>query len=187
MYEASPLSQAFARRSRTIARLRQSRVIHICGAPGTGKTTIAVALAARLGIPAFGIDAERIKLLKPEWSWPTDDVRSWTNLEDQIDAASRCIVETSGLHGNDVMLLGGRRVLRVICTADRPVREQRLTTRIAEGYPLVGDQADYVARLLRLPSPRLAADLIADTSRPGSVESIISRITKLADRLMAAE
>jgi predicted kinase len=181
------LSQAFARRPRTLSKLRRSRIIHILGAPGAGKSTFAAALADRLGLPVFGIDAERIGLLRPGESWPRDDVRSWCNLEDRINDAGRCIVETSGLHGNDVLLLTGRRVLRVLCVADRAVRERRLQARTVEGYPLVGDQADYVARLLRIPSSSVRADVTVDTTRPGGLAGDVERVAVLAGPFLAGE
>lgn len=155
-----------------MARLAQSSVIHVCGAPGSGKSYLSALLADRLHVPALSIDAERVKLLRPGESWPANDALAWCALEDRIEAAGRAVVETSGLHGNDVILFGGRRVLRLLCRAAPAVRQQRLADRALSGYPLVGDQADYVARLMRIPEPTVPADLTIDTTHGVTDETV---------------
>ncbi len=178
-------SPAFVRRPRSIIQLRASSVIHLCGAPGSGKSTLAAALSQQLGIPAFGIDDERIRLLRPGESWPSNDALAWCALEDQVNAAGRAIVETSGLHGNDSILFGGRRVFRILCRASVLARTARLQDRVRTGYRLVGDQADYVQRLLRIGEPSLPVNLTVDTSRgltADELDAVAARARAWLDR-----
>lgn len=109
-------------------------------------------MASELDVPLLGIDAERVALLKPGQVWPDNDAAAWGNLEDKIDAAGRCIVETSGWHGNDVVLLGGRNVFRVLFTASDDVRRERLAARSSLSA-VVGWGPDYVERTMRLGEP----------------------------------
>lgn len=174
------LSQAFMRRSRSLAKLRQSRVIHLCGVPGVGKSHLGAALAARLGIPLVGIDSERVALLKPHEVWPENDAVAWGNLEDKIDAAGRCIVETSGWHGNDVVLFGGRAVFRVLVTAADDVRRERLALRQDRG-DVIGWGPDYVERIMRLAPPKIGGvAATVDTSDGGpdaaGLDALVARM-----------
>lgn len=177
-------SPVFVRRSRSLARLAGTSVVHVCGQPGSGKSWLASALSTALAIPALSIDEERIHLLRPGESWPENDGLAWCALEDRLNNAGRAIVETSGLHGNDVILLGGRRVYRIVCRAATVTRTARLLERVRTGYALIGDQHDYVARLLRLPEPKLPVNLAVDTSRnltDADIASVTARVGRFLD------
>ncbi len=179
------LSQAFMRRPRAMARLAATRVVHLCGAPACGKSTFGAWLASELGVQMLGIDAERVALLKPGQVWPDNDAAAWINLEDKIDAAGRCIVETSGWHGNDVVLFGGRQLLRVHVTANDAVRRERLAIRQDAGG-VIGWGPDYVDRIMRLAPPSVRGVAITvDTSSGGPTDdearAILDRVRDFLD------
>lgn len=177
-------SPVFVRRSRSMEKLSRSVVVHLCGAPGSGKSWLGAELARILDMPALSIDDERVRLLRPGESWPDNDGLAWCALEDGIDRMGRALVETSGLHGNDTILFGGRRVLRLLCRAAPVVRQARLIDRVRQGYALIGDQSDYVARLLRIPEPTIPVHAIVETSDgvdPSRLEALASRVAAFLD------
>lgn len=173
-----PASEQFLLRERDLKQRALSRVVHVCGAPATGKTWLLKQLDARLGLPTFSIDEERELLLRPGQSWPADSLAAWVALEDSADTYSPCVVETSGLHGNSKALLAGRQVYTVLCTASLQTRQRRLQDRVATGYRLAGNQIDYVDRLLFMHQPNVQADSVWTSDGAQSVEIIVKSVER---------
>jgi len=179
-----PRDPQFAARQRDLAARAGSVVVHVCGAPASGKTTLRQALDRELGLPTFGIDDERLALLAPGAVWTGDDLAAWCRLEDALDAESPCVVETSGRHGNAALMLAGRQVLTVLCRADDAVRRERLAARVAEGYPLARGVTDYVDRLMRIGDPALTPDVVWDSSRPD--DAALANVIQAVERFLEA-
>ena len=139
---------------------RGGSVVHLIGAPASGKTWLRRQLAAALGVPSYGIDDERVRLLLPGEYWPRQDMLAWERLRAAMALHPACLVETSGRSPNDTVLLRGWRVCRICCVAPAPVRAFRLRERVHRGYRLAQGQADYVARVLRVPAPSLPAAIM---------------------------
>ncbi len=155
-----------------------TRCIHVCGQPATGKTTLSHELAARLGLQAFGIDAERIKRLRPGAHWPADDGAAWRGLRDAIGEQEACIVETSGRSAKDRILFAPHARFVVLCRAERRVRVERLRARAYSGYPLVTTPSRYVRLMLRIDQPLLRPDAVWDSTLPSA-----AALDALSDRL----
>ena len=67
---------------------RPARRIVILGSPGSGKTTLARRLHARLGIPVYHLDDE---YWGPQWSRPTDE--TWCRRQAELAKASTWLIE----------------------------------------------------------------------------------------------
>lgn len=176
-------SNRFVQRYRSREARQRTAVVHIIGAPATGKSHLSAIIAEALGIPSYGIDAERLAILPLGTPWPADETTPWCRLEDHIDAQPLCVVETSGLHGNDLLLLAYRRVLRILCTASDEVRRARLEERTRDGYTLALGREDYVRRLMRVPRPTVPADLTLDTthgSQPEATAALLAAVRQFA-------
>lgn len=168
-------------------RRRQSIVVHTIGQAASGKSWLLAELDRALGLPCFGIDDERTHILKPGEGWPADDLVTWVHLVNELDAHRVCGVETSGWSGNDRVLLQGRRVLTVLCTATDAVRRERLQARVTGGYRLAQSESDYVTKLLALRPPPVTADLTVDTSAPGALQpGVLDAVAAWLDREVAA-
>jgi 5-methylcytosine-specific restriction enzyme A len=168
----------FSIRTRDQAARAKTVVVNLVGAPASGKTYVGRALAQALGLPFFSIDEERTAVQGPgvKWAGKENRLQAWVNLEDKIDGAGRCIVETSGLSGNDQHLLGGRRVYVVLCLADRPVRAERLAGRVAGGYGVAPFVWRYEEELLDLVPEGLDANMIFDTSSQPDPQPVIDAV-----------
>jgi hypothetical protein len=158
-------------------------VIRIVGAPASGKSHLRLTLAARLGLPSFAIDDERIRILRPAEVWPEDDGPAWYRLRRAVTTEAPCIVETSGLSWSEAWLYDGAAVYTVLCHADPVVRRRRLVDRVADGHRLARTR-DYVARLMDLPEP----DVKADATWPGGDSEPVAAAAAawLAARLVTA-
>jgi 5-methylcytosine-specific restriction protein A len=172
---------AYMARLRDPAQLAQSRVLHLIGLPGTGKSWLRQAIEQRLELPCFAIDEERTKLLRPgEW-WPRDDDLAWCALEDAANAYPRCCIETMGTHQYEPLLFNGRQVFTVLCTASPEVRRQRLQDRVRSGGRLVGGRGDYVDRLMRVQLPAIHTDAVWDSDPSDHAEDdldvLLSRVS----------
>lgn len=137
-------------------------VIHIVGQPASGKTTLAKAIAAALGWQRVSIDEERIALLRPGRYWPDDDSRAWANLVSKARREST-VVETCGVKDSSPI---AAHALVVRTEAPAAVRRHRLVARQRSGYRLAQHNRKYVERLMAVPPPTIAADLIWDGSAP---------------------
>lgn len=157
----------FRIRTRDMAVRATSRVIHLVGQPATGKGYLRSALDAMLGLPGYGIDDERMRILRPGQSWPDDDLIAWVALEDAIDANTPCVLETSGVSANDGPLLAGRQVYRVLCMADDETRRHRLEARLHTGYRLADGVSDYVGLMLSRSRCTLHADITYNSAVRG--------------------
>ena len=141
-----------------------SKVIHIIGAPGSGKSALRQKLTEALALPASGIDDERVRLLRPGERWPAESWLAWDALRRFADAhADGCLIESSGVHPNATSMLRYRTVWTILCTASIKMRRQRLGQR-GRSYPLA-NQPDYLQRVMRVPEP---ADESADYRWDGS-------------------
>ncbi len=67
---------------------RPAQRIVILGAPGSGKTTLARRLHARLGVPVYHLDDE---YWGPQWSRPTDE--AWRRRQTELTAAPTWLIE----------------------------------------------------------------------------------------------
>ena len=132
------------------------RVVRLVGAPASGKTHLRNLLATRLGISSFGIDDERVRLLRPSEVWPEDDAPAWARLRRAATTESPCIIETSGLSWSDEWLYDGIVVFTVLCQASPEERRRRLIDRVERGERLTRTR-DYVAKLMALPDPAVQA------------------------------
>ena len=133
-------------------------ILHVIGAPGSGKTHFATALADRLDLPRFSIDEERVKLLKPGQHWPDDDADSWSALRAGIDAYPVTIVETYTLAPQ----LADYESVTVLVDTPATIRHERVRERAHQRGPLVGHPRIYFERLTSLPAPRVRAEFIWD-------------------------
>ena len=147
-------------------------IVHICGAPGAGKTTLAARLSAALHLPIAAVDDERRKLLEPGCSWPRDDSQTWSAMAQILDDHPALIVETVGGNANSRALLRGRRVLTVLCKARPLDRYHRLRKKSMGRDPLVGDPAKYLASVTRIPDPQVNADVVWD--RNGDFDALLA-------------
>lgn len=147
-----------------------TRVIHVCGAPASGKTWLRERLSTALGVPGFSIDDARRRFLRRGRYWPENDNASWRCLELLVEQQSACIVETAGTSVCDEVLLAGRRVFRILCRADAELRRARLLDRAKHGYRLSQGQPDYVARLMAVGEPSVSTD--AAWHAGGDLESL---------------
>ena len=159
---------------------RGGSVVHLVGAPASGKTWLRRQLAAALRVPSYGIDEERVRLLLPGEYWPRQDVLAWERLRAALARHPACLVETSGRSPNDAVLLRGWRVCRICCVAPAPVRAFRLRERVHRGYRLAQGQADYVARVLRVPAPSLPAAIMWHSEGEGESEGAPTGRERLA-------
>lgn len=145
---------------------RSSRVVHVIGAPATGKTWVCERLAEASGWPYWSIDAARERVTRPGRWWPDDDAVAWAMLRDFCESGHPIvIVETSGRSPCDRVLMAGRVVVRVVCTADDATRHRRLAERVRDGYGPAARMGGYVAKLFASPPPEvLDGDIVMSTS-----------------------
>lgn len=150
--------------------------IHVIGAPGAGKSYLAAALAERLNIPHVSVDAERIKLLRPGQFWPDDDRPAWAAIRAAADHP--CVIETYTLSPE----LAGIERVTVLVQAPATIRHQRIWERARKGGPLVGNPRIYAERLMRLPEPRVSADVIWDGTRRTSAPDFDAFVRAVLNR-----
>ena len=164
-----PAAKAFLMQERDMERRAHTVVVHIVGAPATGKSRLRDELYSELGLLPFDIVEARATQ-----GIATGDasLEAWRELERELDVNSPCSVETSGHHGNDEVLLKGRQVLRILCRADDSVRRQRLESRVVSGYP-GADEPEYVSRLLTISEPPVSADIVFDTTSNPNVAKVV--------------
>ncbi len=122
-----PLDPRYALMYRDLRSRQQSHVIHLIGPAASGKSTLRRWLMDTFSIPSFGIDDERRAISHERLP---DDLPAWINLEHHVDAASPCVLETSGRNGNDRVLLNLRHRFTILCTASDAVRRARLDERV---------------------------------------------------------
>lgn len=134
-------------------------IVHVVGAPGSGKTTLAQALARDLGFPVASVDSERRKLLRPGQSWPRDDSLTWRAMQRHVEANPSLIVETMGGTPKSERLLEGRDVVTVLVSAPERIRHERIRDRARLGHdPMIGRPDKYVQFLTKIPVPEVTAD-----------------------------
>lgn len=134
-------------------------IVHVVGAPGSGKTTLAQALARDLGLPFASVDDERRKLLRPGQSWPSDDSQTWDAMRRHVESNLSLVVETMGGTANSARLLEGRDVVTVLVSAPDRIRHERIRDRARlRRDPMIGRPDKYVQQLTKIPAPQIAAD-----------------------------
>lgn len=134
-------------------------IVHVVGAPGSGKTTLAQALARDLGLPVASVDNERRKLLRPGQSWPSDDSLTWGAMQRHVEANPSLIVETMGGTPKSERLLEGRDVVTVLVSAPDRIRHERIRDRARlRRDPMIGRPDKYVQYLTKIPVPEVTAD-----------------------------
>lgn len=149
--------------------------IHVVGAPASGKTWLRGHLGSALGLPTFGIDDERVALLRPGRWWPDDDAQAWRNLAARLACCPTVVVETSGRNHWSEVLLSGRAVLRVVCQADAATRYARCVQRARNGYRLAQHQYGYAEKMARAAGPDAAVDdLVWDGA--GELDGVVARV-----------
>lgn len=137
-------------------------MVHVIGAPGSGKSTVAALLGNALRLPVFSIDEERLDFIRPgdHWPWGRDHL-AWTSLIAKYLQARHAVVETMGASEYEGKLeAAADAVIRVLVTAPDDVRQQRLADRVTDGY-VFARQRDYVRKLLPM-RPLLKADIETD-------------------------
>jgi hypothetical protein len=140
-----------------------SRLIHVCGAPASGKTTLSVALAEALGLPRFAVDDERRRLLKPGEIWPADDRKTWAALRASVEQCAAAVLETMGGTRHSEELVRGHTVFSIECRVPPPIRARRIREKAMTGEdPLVGDPRRYIVSVGRIPVRRLGTDMTWD-------------------------
>ena len=163
-----------------------SSVVRIIGAPATGKSTLRAVLSEKLGIPGFGIDDERLRIMAPGEVWPSDDRIAWLRLQTAINANDPCIVETSGLTARETALYVGHETYTVLCIAGIEERRARLIARVRAGHPLARLHG-YVRKTLLSPDPTTPVDVVWNGSVPAPVAPLAAVIGEwLAARTGAA-
>lgn len=148
-----------------------SKVIHIVGAPATGKSTLRKRLEAATGLPSIAIDDERVKVLLPGEMWPSRDELAWKAVAEHVNKYPASIVETSGVSERSRRMLEGHEVMTVMAKASPTNRLSRLRARAREGGPMIGNPQRYVQYLMRQDDPRLPADYIWRTDSPSDAEA----------------
>jgi len=144
------------------------KIINVIGAPATGKTTLRRALAKATGLPSYGIDDERIRLLRPGRWWPEDDRQSWRNLWQRIGDQD-CIVETCNPIEHSASLLTVR------CMAAQGARRVRLGMRVGSGYRLAQGRRNYIEQLMRVSDPA-SGDCEWDGTKPHGLDGLLSAV-----------
>lgn len=137
-------------------------MVHVIGAPGSGKSTVAASLGNTLRLPVFSIDEERLDYIRPgdHWPWGRDHL-AWASLIAKYRQADHAVVETMGASEYEHKLeAAADAVFRVLVTASVEERRQCLADRVTDGY-IFARQRDYVQRLMPM-HPLLAADIETD-------------------------
>ena len=116
-------------------------IVHIVGRPGSGKTTLRLALASDLGIPSVDIADQPGHLTDPRTAWASLNASLTTSI----------VVETAGTSAYERGFGRGREVLTIVCAAAERVRSERLSKR-----PEVETETDYVARMLAIAMPTVS-------------------------------
>ena len=163
------------------------RVVWICGQPASGKSWLAERLAASLAVPAYSIDGERCRLLRPGERWPSNDVLAWLSLKRAIDGQPRCIVETGGMSGREGTLFAGVSVFTIGCSVRRPVQVARLRERSRRGYWMARGERGYARRLAEIPAPTVPVAMIWDSSETPTSEAAFRAVANAARMFLFAE
>ncbi len=164
-----------------------SIVVHLTGQVATGKSRVRAALAEQLDLPAFGIDDERLKLLKPGEHWPWGkDAAAWSAVRDQLDQHPVAVFESLGAgRDEEQQLLAGRSIVQVHCIADPMVRRRRLEERARSGFPMA-QQAGYVDRVLWLESDAPRDAIAYDSTEDGDIAVVVEAVAERIANLVKA-
>jgi predicted kinase len=164
------------------------RIVVVSGAPGAGKTTLAVPLAARLGYPLFAKD--RIKeTLHDALGTPAPD-REWSRrmgaaamelLWALAAATPVAVLEANFRPHSDVererlAALGGD-VVEVHCQCDLGLAARRYNERAPFRHPVHVVETVTPADLAKFAVPfAIGAVVTVDTSVPADIEELAERI-----------
>ena len=185
-------------KSGTLTHVRQAHLILITGLPGTGKSTLARALALHFGVPLICKDTIKEPLLDVIGAADRAESRRLSDASfavvfalarDCLRAGVDLILEGNfrpGQHETDLLtaippVVESVHVTQVLCRASEPIRIARLTARAAdpsrhEGHrdaDLAAEQAPPSLDFLTLPGERLVFDSdVASTQMQSLLEFI---------------
>ena len=138
--------------------MRQAHLILVTGLPGTGKSTLARALARHYGMPLICKDAIKEPLLDTFGAPNREDSRRLSNasfavmfsvLRDCAAAGTGVILEGNfrpGEHERPLLESSAARVAQILCSVAEPVRIERLKARATDPARHPGHRdAEFVA------------------------------------------
>jgi predicted kinase len=188
-------------KSGTLTHVRQAHLILITGLPGTGKSTLARALALHFGVPLICKDTIKEPLLDVIGAADRVESRRLSDssfavmfalARDCLHAGVDLIVEGNfrpGQHERDLQtaisppVVESVHVTQVLCRASEPVRIARLTARAADPSRHAGhrdsdlavDQSPPPVDFLALPGERLVFDSDAASTQMQSLLEFIEQ------------
>ena len=165
-------------------------LVVVTGAPGSGKTTVAQALAAELRLPLVAKDDLKEALFDAlgtgdrEWSRrlgrATYDVL-FVVARRLLEAGASCVLESNFSNAEPLCALPSARVVQVLCIAPHDVVLERYAERVRHPGHLDAEMLEELRQRLDVDEWKpleLGGELIElDTSEPVDIEALAARIS----------